>query len=154
MRLTEEAIAELKALEDRRGRITPQEVVEAATPEDSPLHGCFEWDDEKAGAAYRIDQARELLKRVKIEVVIEDRTIRTVGYVRDTSRDVSESGYVATMKVTALAANDLLRAELQAVSADLSRVVNLAEAKAVELPGLAGKVARIKASVDSLAESM
>lgn len=154
VRLTEEAIAELKALEDRRGRLTPQQVVETAEPDNSPLHGFFEWDDAKAGAAYRIEQARELIRRVKIEVTVEDRTFRVVGYVRDPEKEPTRPGYVATMKVTARTVADMMRAELEAVSADLSRVVGLAEAKAEQLPGLAGKLGAVKVEVDRIAAGL
>ncbi len=154
MKLTEEAIAELKALEDRRGRLTPAQVVETAESKDSPLHAFFEWDDAKAGAAYRIEQARELIRRVKIEVTVEDRSFRVVGYVRDPEKEPNKPGYVATMRVTARTVADMMRAELEAVSADLARVVGLADAKAEQLPGLADKIGAVKSQVDRIAASL
>lgn len=154
MRLTEEAIAELKALEDRRGRLTAEQVVEAARPDGSALHGCFEWDDSKAAESYRIEQARELIRRVKIEVTIEERTIKTVGYVRDPDKNATEPGYQNTLKVTVRGAADVLRNELECISADMARAVGLAYAKAVELPGLAEKIIAVKAQLDRLASSL
>ncbi len=151
MKLTEEAIAEIKALEDRRGRLTPEQVVEAARAETSAIHGCFEWDDSVAAEKFRIDQARELLKRVKIEVTIEERTVRTVGYVRDVTQETGISGYIATLKVRAVDSPALIRAELQAIGADLARAATLALVKSVELPGVADRILAIKAQVDKLA---
>lgn len=46
------------------------DVVESARPEDSPLHGEFEWNDKKAGHEYRLHQARKLIRAV---VVVENR---------------------------------------------------------------------------------
>ena len=129
MRLTAEAIAELRTLEDRRGRLTAEQVVDVARNETSALHGCFEWDDSKPAESYRIEQARELIRRVKIEITIQERTIKTVAYVRDPDKDASLPGYQNTLKVTTRGAADLMRAELAAISADMERAVGLAYAK-------------------------
>ena len=40
------------------GKLTAQAVVDAAREEGSPLHGFFEWDDNKAANEYRLLQAR------------------------------------------------------------------------------------------------
>jgi hypothetical protein len=63
-------IAELDA--QRRGRLTAQELVDLARPADHPLHADFEWDDAKAGEAYRRKQASILIKMVRFEVRIVD----------------------------------------------------------------------------------
>lgn len=43
------------------GHLRPADVVEAARPEDSPLHKKFEWDDSEAAERYRVWQARQLI---------------------------------------------------------------------------------------------
>lgn len=58
----------LEALDSQR-RLTPANVVEAARPDDSPLHPGFEWNDEAAALAYRLDQARYILRSI---VVLSD----------------------------------------------------------------------------------
>ena len=40
------------------GRVTPEEVIDAARRTDSPLHDYFDWDDTSAAHKYRIEQAR------------------------------------------------------------------------------------------------
>jgi len=153
--MSDDVVSELRALEDRRGRLTAEAVVEAAEPEDSVLHDCFEWDNDAAAHSYRIEQARELLRRVKIEVEIEERTVRVVGYVRDPEKAGDKPGYINTLKVRGDTATDLMRAELGMVSADLARVVGLALAKSAELPeGLSVKIAAIKGHLDRLSESL
>ena len=53
------------------GRLTPKATVEAARNSRNQLHRHFEWDDAKAGEAYRIGQAQELIRVIR--VVDEDR---------------------------------------------------------------------------------
>jgi len=54
----------LESLKGEQG-IRPEDVVTAAET-DPVLHPHFEWDDEKAAAAHRIDQARGLLRAIVI----------------------------------------------------------------------------------------
>lgn len=48
------------------GELTARLVVDAARPTQSPLHGRFEWDDDVAGDLYRLEQARGLIRSVKL----------------------------------------------------------------------------------------
>jgi len=154
MKLTKEAIAEIKALEDRRGRLSPQEIVEAARAEGSALHECFEWDDTKAAESWRIEQARDLIRRVKIEVVIEDRSFRTVAYVRDQDQTAHKAGYRSVLKITKTGSAQMMRAELEAIGADMARAIGLAWAKQGNLPGVAERLEAIKALVDEMASEL
>jgi len=58
------------------GRLTPPLVVDEAKKENSPLHDLFEWDDEKAGHAYRLKQARDLIRRVYVVVVRNNKEVK------------------------------------------------------------------------------
>lgn len=89
----------LRALENRHGQLSPELVVEAAADPESPLHDHFEWDDEVAGHAYRLDQARALIVSVKYEVVTETFKGPVVSYVHDV-RAGTGSGYVNTTRLT------------------------------------------------------
>ncbi|MBO9380014.1 hypothetical protein GG804_24920 [Sphingomonas histidinilytica] len=53
----------------QNGRLDAKDVVDASRPADAPLHEAFEWDDETAAEAYRLDQARYLIRH--IDVVVE-----------------------------------------------------------------------------------
>lgn len=57
---------QLLVIRERNGRLTPQVVVDAARPSDSPLHGKFEWDDSIAGESFRRSQAAELIRSVRV----------------------------------------------------------------------------------------
>jgi hypothetical protein len=51
-----------------KGHFSPEDLVVAARPQNSPLHKFFEWNDEKAAGAYRVTQARGLANSVHVIV--------------------------------------------------------------------------------------
>lgn len=60
--------AELTRIKDaNNGRLTPGAVVEEARNRRNPLHRHFEWNDKTAAEAYRLDQARSLIRIIQIE---------------------------------------------------------------------------------------
>lgn len=48
------------------GALSPEDVVDAARGESSPLHDFFEWNDAVAGEAFRRDQARYYLRNIEV----------------------------------------------------------------------------------------
>lgn len=70
--------AELQALYDRDGTLTPEQVVAEASAPDSPLHGYFEWDDSEAARRYRLVQARGLIIRCRATVTVAPEETRKV----------------------------------------------------------------------------
>lgn len=101
----------------------PQAVVAAARDEGSPLHKYFLWDDIRAAHAYRLDQARRLIRSVVVEV--EDVQVRAVYHVPDSDRSyvpiaeiIATPEYVdATLKV--------FRSRLRSLHAEYSAVRSL-----------------------------
>lgn len=67
---------ELETIRNRDGIITPEAVVLAACDDRNPLHEEFCWDDSQAAHAYRLDQARSLIR--SIEVVYDEAPTRQV----------------------------------------------------------------------------
>lgn len=61
--------SELQAIASQTNELIPEQVIEAARNPNSALHDWFEWDDSAAASAYRLAQARWLIK--SINVVIE-----------------------------------------------------------------------------------
>ena len=51
---------------ERGGQLHPQDVVAGARDPKSLLHRCFEWDDRKAAEAHRMDQARALIRSIRV----------------------------------------------------------------------------------------
>lgn len=67
-RMKEAIREELLRIHDENGELTPPMVVEEARNDESPLHACFEWDDQKAGHSFRLWQARSLIRTVTFVV--------------------------------------------------------------------------------------
>lgn len=104
----------LSRLLDRNGGapLTPAQVLADARKPTSPLHTHFEWDNNAAAEAYRLDQARHLLRSVKV-VFTDQRTGEESIAVRaflipptaaqageeddDDGADADESGYVRSV---------------------------------------------------------
>lgn len=79
------------------GVLKPDDVVAEAADMNSPLHDEFEWDADKAAAAYRIDQARTLIRSVHVVITNEVREVRVPRYVRDPDASQEDQGYVQTV---------------------------------------------------------
>ena len=60
---------QFEAIEKRDGSLTKKAVVEAARPEDSPMHSLFEWDDAVAGELFRENQAGYYIRTLEVEIV-------------------------------------------------------------------------------------
>lgn len=122
---------ELRRLADNNGGLLlPEKVVESARPTTSPLHSRFTWDDSEAAQAYRIWQARQLIK-VVIEVLPNLNTPTEVfvslssdrkerGGYRLVQTVCSDKQMRETMLVDALA-------ELQVFQQKYARLTELAE---------------------------
>jgi len=81
------------------GRVTPEQVVDAARDEESPLHGHIEWDDGNAAFAHRLDQARMLIRSVKLVITTQTLKVKSVAFVRDPEKDPRDAGYVSVTKI-------------------------------------------------------
>lgn len=57
---------ELERIRSKTGQLVPADVVSAARPKKSPIHAAFEWDDTLAGEKYRIHQARNIIRAVRV----------------------------------------------------------------------------------------
>lgn len=94
--------AELKKLQKRSGKLKPEDVVDAASYEDHPLHEYFEWDDTEAAEQYRLEQARHLIRTVKVKFTDSKggtQEIRTYTSTRPIG--YGEGDYFTTEKVMA-----------------------------------------------------
>lgn len=62
----------IEKIEARDGVVTKEAFLEESRPEDSPTHGCFEWDDGIAAEKYRLWQSGSVIRDVCITVVSDD----------------------------------------------------------------------------------
>jgi hypothetical protein len=58
------------------GRLMAHAVVDEARNRRNPLHRYFEWNDKNAAEAYRLDQARDLIRIIQIEDTDTDKPPR------------------------------------------------------------------------------
>ena len=56
----------LQRVYDEHGQLTPRLVVDLARDPNHELHNRFEWDDSVAAEKYRLDQARDLIRKVRV----------------------------------------------------------------------------------------
>jgi hypothetical protein len=66
------AAERLSKIRKQNGGITPRAVVDDAASPKSPLHPCFEWDDDKAADAHRLWQARKLIGSIVVAEVNDE----------------------------------------------------------------------------------
>jgi hypothetical protein len=59
---------ELDRIEESGQPVTPDNIVLAAMPEDSPLHGFFTWDNDEAADQWRKQEARSLVSHLLVVV--------------------------------------------------------------------------------------
>ncbi|OJY66447.1 hypothetical protein [Rhizobium sp. 60-20] len=65
-----------------KGELTPEDVLEDAKHDNSPLHSFFEWSDTEAARQYRLQQARGLIRAVVAVYVQPDKpAVRQKAYV-------------------------------------------------------------------------
>lgn len=70
--------------EQFKGELTPQDVLNDARHDNSPLHSFFEWNDGEAAEQYRLQQARGLIRSVVAIYIDEDKVkpaVRTRAYI-------------------------------------------------------------------------
>jgi hypothetical protein len=139
-----EAIYKLKEIEARDGNLTPDAVLAEAADKLSPLHEHFEWDNKKAATQYRLDQARALIRSVRLVVTETEVGIRRISYVEDPDKANNEQGYVSVFALRGdkAKARRVLEKELARAEAAMGRALEVADSL-----GLSSEVNAILASL-------
>lgn len=119
---------------ERKGRLSAAQVVEAARNPASPLHACFEWADDVAAEGYRLEQARRLIRGVKVIVSESETTLAAPRYVRDSGKESAEQGYVSLDQVRGEPENAkaVLVYEFGRAAACCDRALRIADALGIE----------------------
>lgn len=141
----------LAKIEQDKGRLTPEDVVEAAQAESHELHDCFTWDDTECGKLYRLDQARGLIREVKVQIVSRDIVMVAPFYVSDPNPNRQINGYVqlAPLRRKKDDARRIINDEIGRIEGALTRARAVAavlgleddlDAMVVALVGLRGKL--------------
>ena len=118
----------IKRLERDDGKLLPEDVLNAARDPKSPLHDHFTWDETEAAHKHNLHEARQLIRAVRIDVVINDVPIKVCGYVRDPECQANEPGYrnINTVRREEDLARATLVDEMQRVISAVNRAKKLA----------------------------
>ena len=148
IRLRLEAIAALNG-----GRITPQQVVDDARDEESPLHDSFTWDDAEAADKQRLTEARLLLRTMYVQRVDHTTVHKVLAYLRDPVQPSNKQGYISTqvLRTDADLARIALIEEFGRAAAALRRALEVAKALSLEgeVQGQIDSLSRLKARVEN-----
>lgn len=90
----------IRDIYEQHGRCTPQQLVNEARSQDSPLHDLFDWSDTSAAEKWRRDQGRRILRRYRIDVESGSRVPRNVS-CSITVGGTTHRGYVPIEEITA-----------------------------------------------------
>ena len=89
----------IEEINDKKGgAVRTRDVIEAAQDKHSLLHSYFEWDNEIAGAKYRIHQARQLLNHLTVIVKTDGEEREQKAYLNVSV--ITEEGSVEQIYVT------------------------------------------------------
>lgn len=118
----------LRTLESERGRLDPEDVVEAARDPESVLHNDFEWDDTEAARQHRLNQARRVIRSVRLNVTVNRIPLSVPAYVRDLSGDVPGYRNILEVRNNEDAARATVIDAMQRVTNAVKRAKTLAAA--------------------------
>ena len=92
----EKVARHLSLLEEKIEHPTAQDFLESARPEDSEMHKLFEWDDSKAAEKYRLIEAQNIIRAVRVTLVERDEDPLVVrAFVKD---EQTAGGYVHVVR--------------------------------------------------------
>lgn len=134
------------ALSDRTGVLTPDAIVAAARPKDSVLHSLFTWNNRAAADAHRLNEARQLIRAVTVEIRVEKVTVQAPYFVRDPTLAPSQ-GYrsLGRLRNDADLAREAVIAEMKRASGALARARAIAAAL-----GMDDAINEVEAQIDFL----
>ena len=82
-----------ESLESEFGAVTPENFLEASTPENSPTHKLFEWNDTKAAMLYRRKQSATIINDLRIEIVAEENKFKVPAFVNVSLKNDGSASY-------------------------------------------------------------
>lgn len=120
-------------MNDERGQLRPEAVVEHAVSPKSAIHHCFTWDDRRASHNWRLHEARVLIRTYTVVIDQDPTPIKTRAYVSLRSARVQGTGYTPIRRVLSDATMhaELLQNALQVLEEAERRYGHLMELRAI-----------------------
>ena len=118
--------AAIRALE-KKGKVNPRDLIKAAKDPRHPCHDDFTWDDSAAAEKWRHHQAKELIRELRFNVVVDEVRFGVVAYVSSPDSDATFDSLPKMRGVVKVSA--LLGAEVDMLCGQASRVYGIAVAK-------------------------
>jgi len=90
----------LQEIKERcNGDLLVDDVIRDARKPNSPLHGEFDWDVEKAAMEHWRETARQLIRAVQVIVVVGTESIVVPRYIRDPEKPHGEQGHIEPVEI-------------------------------------------------------
>jgi AmiR/NasT family two-component response regulator len=115
----------LKELQEEHGALTADVVIADAKDSESPLHGHFEWDIERAAYRPWVTIANRIINSFKVHVTIEEFTVKIPTYVREPESPKMFCP-IAAMAKRADDRKDVLNAEVDRAARAIERAKGVA----------------------------
>jgi hypothetical protein len=126
VKLSDAQVAAVRSLEDKQGRVTPQQVLRAARAKTNPLHGLFDWNAKAAAEKWWLHQARLIIGAVTLVVETTEHRIARPVYVVDTEAEGAGYRAVSELKSDPESARSSLVYTLEVAAGHLRRAYDLA----------------------------
>jgi len=109
----------VESVKDDSETVMAERLIDLARPQDHPLHKEFTWNDRKAAEERRLEQARKLIQRAGVVIVVSNRVFQGPGYVKDPTVPHQQPGYRAVEALARVRHNCVasLEAEISAIAA-------------------------------------
>jgi hypothetical protein len=91
----------VEKLEREHGVCHPAMLVKAARPKRSPLHDLFTWDDADAAERWRIEQARRVIRTIRVIHGNQPEVAPAFVHVTRVTDEGVQDGYMSTVRALA-----------------------------------------------------
>lgn len=147
----EAAARELERIRSRSA-LTPEAVVTSASDPANPLHPAFDWNDQTAAHEHRLQQARQLIRAVHVQ--IEESRVPEPVFVHVTIDEPRYERVEIVVQTQSLLDNALseLRSKLLAAQRSVNQLVRAAQA--ANDPEALGRASRVQQQIDSASKEI
>lgn len=130
---------ECERLAKSEAGLSPKTLLDAARPDEAPLHGEFEWEDAVAAEKYRLHQARKIIEDITVTATADEPVV-TRAFV-----SVPQTPTGVYLHVASVMGSDYLAASLMKTA---RRELEIFSAKYARLSKVSDGIASVLNAVD------